>query len=297
MFGHTDAESVAGPRIPIAGIAGDQQASLFGQACVSPGMAKNTYGTGSFVLANVGEQRPGLSDTLLSTVAWRLPGSMTGSHAPTVTHYALEGAIFSTGSAIQWLRDGLGILAEAAEVGPLAESVEDTGGVYLVPAFTGLGSPWWDPDVRASVLRITRGTTRAHLARAVVEAMAYQSRDVVDAMVQVCGHEITELRVDGGAAVTLDLLCQLRADQLGVTVARSRLTEATALGATYLAALGAGVLRDTEEVGEAWSADRRFEPRGDRASSTLHTTCGSTPWSAPSPTDERVATGRPEEST
>lgn len=265
VFGRTDAECAVGPGVPISGIAGDQQASLFGQACVRPGMAKNTYGTGSFVLMNVGEQRPELSDALLSTVAWRLPGQMSGSDAPTVTHYALEGAIFSTGSAIQWLRDGLGIITDAAEVGPLAESVEDTGGVYLVPAFTGLGSPWWDPNARGSVLGITRGTTRAHLARAVVEAMVYQSKDVVDAMVNVCGHEITELRVDGGAAV-MDLLCQLQADQLGVTVARSRFTEATALGATYLAALGAGVFRDTAEVGDSWSAGRRFQPLGDRAS-------------------------------
>lgn len=265
VFGYTDDECVAGPGVPIAGIAGDQQASLFGQACVRPGMAKNTYGTGSFVLMNVGEQRPALSDALLSTVAWQLPGRMTGSGSPTVTHYALEGAIFSTGSAVQWLRDGLGIITDATEVGPLAESVEDTGGVYLVPAFTGLGSPWWDPEARGSVLGITRGTTRSHIARAVVEAMAHQSRDVVDAMVQVCGHEITELRVDGGAAV-MDLLCQIQADQLGVTVARSRFTEATALGATWLAGLGAGVFRDIDEVADAWSAERRFEPCGDQAS-------------------------------
>lgn len=264
VFGHTGAECAVGPGIPISGIAGDQQASLFGQACVRPGMAKNTYGTGSFVLMNVGEQRPELSDALLSTVAWQLPGHMSGSNAPTVTHYALEGAVFSTGSAVQWLRDGLGIITDAAEVGPLAESVEDTGGVYLVPAFTGLGSPWWDPNARGSMFGITRGTTRAHIARAVVEAMVHQSRDVIDAMSEVCGHQIAELRVDGGAAV-MDLLCQLQADQLGVTVARSRFSEATALGATYLAALGAGEFRDTDEVNEAWSANRRFEPDGDRA--------------------------------
>lgn len=263
VLGRTDADCVAGAGIPVAGIAGDQQASLFGQACVHPGMAKNTYGTGSFVLMNVGEEPPSVSDALLRTVAWQLPGQMLGSERTSVTHYALEGAIFSTGSAVQWLRDGLGIITDASEVGPLAESTEDTAGVYLVPAFTGLGSPWWEPEARATIVGITRGTGRAHLARAVVEAMVHQSRDVIDAMVEVCGHEITELRVDGGAAV-MDLLCQSQADQLGVAVTRSRSTETTALGATYLAALGAGVFSEVDEVAAAWSAQRRFEPAGDR---------------------------------
>ena len=259
-FGHTSAECAAGAGVPIAGIAGDQQSSLFGQACLSPGMAKNTYGTGSFVLMNVGEKRPAPNEALLGTVAWQLPGHMVGSTEATITHYALEGAIFSTGSAVQWLRDGLGIIREASEVGPLARSVSDTGGVIVVPAFNGLGSPWWDPRARGSIFGITRGTTRAHIARAVVESMVHQSRDVVDSMVEVSGVSITELRVDGGAAV-MDILCELQADQLGVTVARSRVTETTALGATLLAGLGVGIYSDVEEVSSNWSADRRFEPR------------------------------------
>ncbi len=262
-FGRTDSSSPVGAGVPIAGVAGDQQSSLFGQACLEPGMAKNTYGTGSFVLMNVGEAPPDPGESLLGTVAWQLPGSMVGSPAGTVTHYALEGAIFSTGSAIQWLRDGLGVIDDAAEVGPLAAAVEDAGGVAVVPAFNGLGSPWWDPHARGTILGITRGTSRAHLARAVVESMVHQSRDVVDAMVEVCGVDITELRVDGGAAV-MDLLCQLQADQLGATVARSSVTETTALGATMLAALGAGIYSDVGEVQRRWSADRRFEPTGDR---------------------------------
>lgn len=250
--------------VPVAGIAGDQQSSLFGQACVREGMAKNTYGTGSFVLMNVGEQRPAPTDALLATVAWQLPGAMLGSGDPLVTHYALEGAIFSTGSAIQWLRDGLGIIEEASEVGPLSESVSDSGGVAVVPAFTGLGSPWWDPRARGTILGITRGTTRAHLARAVVDSIVHQSRDVVDAMVEASGVQITELRVDGGAAV-MDQLCTLQADLLGITVARSAVTETTALGATMLAGLGVGIFDSIDEVADRWSADRRFKPRDERA--------------------------------
>ncbi len=263
IFGYTTADSPVGAGIAVAGIAGDQQSSLFGQACVSPGMAKNTYGTGSFVLMNVGETRPAVSDALLSTVAWQLPGVMLGSDAATVTHYALEGAVFSTGSAVQWLRDGLGLIQDASEMGPLAESVDDTAGVYLVPAFTGLGSPWWDPDARGAVLGITRGTTRAHIARAVIEAMVYQCRDVVDAMREVSEHEVSELRVDGGAAV-MDLLCQRQADELGVPVARSATTDSTAVGATYLAGLGVGMFTRVDEVSRIWRSDRRFDPSGDR---------------------------------
>ncbi|HEU5083959.1 MAG TPA: glycerol kinase GlpK, partial [Acidimicrobiales bacterium] len=182
--------------IPISGVAGDQQAALFGQACFEPGMTKNTYGTGSFVLMNVGSECPEPVDGLLTTVAWSL-----GAVDAASTSYALEGAIFVTGAAIQWLRDGLGIIEEAADTGPLAESVPDTGGVVLVPAFTGLGSPWWDPYARGTLVGITRGTTRAHLARAAVEAMAFQTRDVVESMAAASGHDVVAMRVDGGASV------------------------------------------------------------------------------------------------
>lgn len=243
------------PGIPVSGVAGDQQAALFGQACVSPGMAKNTYGTGSFVLLNIGEDCPPPTEGMLTTVAWTL-GDGT-------TQYALEGSIFTTGAAIQWLRDGLGIIDDAAETGPLAGSVDDSGGVYTVPALTGLGSPWWDPYARGAVLGITRGTTRAHIARSVVESMAYQTRDVIDAMVDASGVAISQLRVDGGAAV-MDLLCQFQADQLGVTVVRPADQETTALGAAYLAGLAEGVWVDVDTVTAQWSADATFEPAADR---------------------------------
>ncbi|MGI9643857.1 MAG: glycerol kinase GlpK [Ilumatobacteraceae bacterium] len=241
--------------IPISGVAGDQQAALFGQACVEPGMAKNTYGTGSFVLLNVGETCPPPTEGMLTTVAWTL--------ADGTTHYALEGAIFVTGAAIQWLRDGLQIIDDAAQTGPLAASVDDTGGVYVVPAFAGLGSPWWDPYARGTIVGITRGTTRAHITRAVVESMAYQTRDVVDAMVAASGTPIIDLRVDGGASV-MDLLCQLQADQLGVTVQRPADQETTALGAAFLAGLAEGVWESPGAVGEQWSLEAEFAPNPDR---------------------------------
>jgi glycerol kinase len=251
--------------VPIRGIAGDQQAALFGQACVRPGMAKNTYGTGSFVLMNVGEQCPEPTEGLLTTVAWTLPAAMLdGSGTGTVTHYALEGSIFVTGAAVQWLRDGLGVISEAAEVGPLAESVPDTGGLMIVPAFTGLGSPYWDPYARGTIVGITRGVGKAHLARAVVESMAYQTRDVVEAMTATSGYPLHELRVDGGAAV-MDLLLQIQADQLGVQVARAAVAETTALGAAYLAGLGAGVWSTAEEVSARWRSDAVVEPAEDRS--------------------------------
>jgi glycerol kinase len=253
-FGVTAAEAPCGAGIPISGIAGDQQAALFGQACVVPGMSKNTYGTGSFVLMNVGETCPEPVEGLLTTIAWTLdqPGGP-------VTHYALEGAIFVTGAAVQWLRDGLEIIDDAAEVGPLAESVADTEGVVFVPAFTGLGSPWWDPYARGTIVGITRGTTRAHLARAVVESMAFQTRDVVDAMVAASGRDIGVLRVDGGAS-QMDLLLQLQADQLGVTVARPRNQETTALGAAYLAGLAEGVW-SLDDLDATWQLDREAAPQ------------------------------------
>jgi glycerol kinase len=241
--------------IPVSGVAGDQHAALFGQACLRPGMAKNTYGTGSFVLLNVGETCPPPIEGMLTTVAWTL--------ADGTTHYALEGSIFTTGSAIQWLRDGLGIIDEATETGPLAGSVDDTAGVFTVPALTGLGSPWWDPYARGTIVGITRGTTRAHIVRSVVESMAYQTRDVVDAMVDASGIDISELRVDGGASV-MDLLCQFQADQLGVTVLRPTDQETTALGAAYLAGLAEGVWDRPETIADRWSAEAVFTPSADR---------------------------------
>lgn len=250
---------------PITGIAGDQQAALFGQACIRPGMAKNTYGTGSFVLMNIGEHCPAPTEGLLTTIAWSLPSAMLGEDAGgIVTHYALEGSIFVTGAAVQWLRDGLGIIDAAADVGPLAESVDDSGGMMIVPAFTGLGSPYWDPYARGTILGITRGVGRAHLARAVVESMAFQTRDVVDAMARVSPTALGELRVDGGAAA-MDLLLQIQADQLGVSVARAAIAETTALGAAYLAGLGAGVWSTVEEVSARWRSDAVVEPAPDRA--------------------------------
>jgi glycerol kinase len=241
--------------IPISGIAGDQQAALFGQSCVAPGMAKNTYGTGSFVLLNVGATVPEPAEGLLTTVAWSLAD---GSVA-----YALEGAIFVTGAAVQWLRDGLGLFERAEEIGALAQSVPDSGGVVIVPAFTGLGSPWWDPHARGTVLGITRGTTSAHLARAVVEAMAFQTRDVVDAMVRAGGTPLTELRVDGGASA-MDEMLQFQADLLDVTVRRATDHVTTALGAAFLAGLAEGVFPGIDAVSTRWTLDAEFEPGGDR---------------------------------
>lgn len=235
---------------PISGVAGDQQAALFGQACTLRGMAKNTYGTGSFVLLNVGSSCPAPTDGMLTTVAWDL------GKGPT---YALEGSIFVTGAAVQWLRDGLGIITDSSEIGPLAASVPDTDGVYVVPAFTGLGSPWWDPYARGTIVGITRGTTRAHIARAVVESMVFQTRDAIDAMTAAGGVKLAELRVDGGASV-MDAMLQHQADELGVPVLRPTDHETTALGAAYLAGLAEGVWSSLDEVGRMWKLDARFEP-------------------------------------
>jgi glycerol kinase len=254
-FGETDPDSFFGARIPVGGIAGDQQSALFGQACFEPGMTKNTYGTGSFVLMNTGEQAPPPPDGLLVTLAWGLGGKVA---------YALEGSIFVTGAAIQWLRDGLGIIKTASETGPLAESVPDTGGVYFVPALTGLGSPYWDPYARGTIVGITRGTGRAHLARAAVEAMAYQTRDVVETMAREADVRLKELRVDGGAAV-MDLLCRFQADQLGVVVRRPAFAETTGLGAAFLAGLAEGVWSSTDEIAKTWQLDAQFSPRMDPA--------------------------------
>lgn len=240
---------------PVSGVAGDQQAALFGQACLTPGMTKATYGTGAFVLMNVGPACPPPVDGLLTSVAWSL--------ADGTVAYALEG-VFATGAAVQWLRDGLGVIATAAEVESLAATVGDTGGVVVVPAFTGLGSPWWDPSARAVVVGITRGTGRAHLARAVLEAVAHQTRDVVDAMASAAGRPVDVLRVDGGAAAD-DLLLQLVADQCGVPVARPRQTETTALGAAWLAGLAEGVWGSLGDVAACWALDTGFERRATPA--------------------------------
>ena len=249
-FGITDPESCAGLSVPVSGIAGDQQAALFGQACFEKGMAKNTYGTGSFVLVNVGTTLPEPSVGLLTTIAWTIGDETT---------YAMEGAIFVTGAAVQWLRDGLGIIKQASEVGPLAQSVPDTGGVFLVPAFTGLGSPHWDPYARGTIVGITRGTTRAHIARAVEEAMAFQTCDVMDAINEASGTAIGELRVDGGASA-MDILCQLQADLLGVTVRRPAVQDTTALGAAYLAGIAVGVWASPAEAAASWREEAEFTP-------------------------------------
>jgi glycerol kinase len=249
----TDPNVFAGVAAPIAGIAGDQQAALFGQACTTPGMAKNTYGTGSFVLMQTGSDRVASAAGMLTTVAWRRDGRLS---------YALEGAIFITGAALQWLRDGLGIIDSAAEAGPIASSVPDSGGVFMVPAFVGLGAPHWDPYARGTIVGITRGSGRAQFVRAAVESMAYQTRDVVEAMGRDLGSPLKQLRVDGGAAV-MDVLCQFQADLLGIPVRRPRQTETTALGAAFLAGLGAGIWSDGDLEG-LWKLDREFEPKMSR---------------------------------
>lgn len=237
--------------IAISSVVGDQQAALFGQMCTSPGMAKNTYGTGSFVLLNVGSTCPVPTQGMLTTVAWDL-----GDGSPT---YALEGAIFATGAAVQWLRDGLGIISESSQIGPLAESVPNSGGVYVVPGFTGLGSPWWDPYARGTIVGITRGTTKAHIARAVVDAMVFQTRDAIEAMTHAGGISLKELRVDGGASV-MDAMIQRQANELGVVVVRPTDHETTALGAAYFAGLAEGVWASLDEVQQMWTQDVRFEP-------------------------------------
>jgi glycerol kinase len=249
----------AGPGSPLAGVAvsgvaGDQQAALFGQACFTPGLAKATYGTGSFVLANVGEACPPPSEGLLTTVAWDL-GDHGGS-SPLA--YALEGAVFVTGAAVQWLRDGLGLIEESRDIGDLAARAASSDGVYVVPAFTGLGSPWWDPYARGTITGLSRGVGAPHIARAVIEAMAFQVRDVLDAMT-AAGAPLRALRVDGGAAV-MDLLLQLQADQVRVPVERPATTETTALGAAWLAGLAVGVWGCLDDLAATRALDRTFTP-------------------------------------
>jgi glycerol kinase len=251
VLGETAPELFGRP-IPIAALAGDQQAATFGQACFEPGQAKNTYGTGAFLLQNTGTEVKASEHGLLSTVGWQLaPGGPAT--------YALEGSVFSAGSAVQWLRDGLGLIDRSEDVEALAASVPDSDGVYLVPAFTGLGAPYWDPDARGTIVGLTRGTTRAHLARATLESIALQVADVLEAMAADAGARIATLRVDGGAAAN-DLLLQLQADLLGVPVERPVVAETTALGAAYLAGLAVGYWSGTDEIAANWALDRRFEP-------------------------------------
>jgi glycerol kinase len=258
ILGESDA-TLLGSAIPIAGVAGDQQAATFGQACFSPGMAKNTYGTGCFMLMNTGTVAVPSRHRLLSTVAWVGPGQgpqgLQASHAC----YALEGSVFMAGATVQWLRDGLQIIRSAQEVEALAASVPDTQDVYLVPAFAGLGAPHWDGYARGTLVGMTRGTGRAHLARAALESIALQSADVFDTMSRDAGLSLRELRVDGGASRN-DLLMQMQADFLGVPVVRPAMTETTALGAAYLAGLATGFWSGPDELTAQWQVDRRFEP-------------------------------------
>lgn len=251
VYGLTDIE-LLGAEVPLAGAAGDQQAALFGQACHDVGQAKNTYGTGCFLLLNTGGQAVTSQTGLLTTIAWQLAdrGDVT---------YALEGSVFIAGAAIQWLRDGLGIIAHASEIEDLARAVEDTGGVYFVPAFVGLGAPYWDAYARGTIVGLTRGTDRRHLARAALEAICFQSRDLLEAMTADSGISLQALRVDGGA-VANDLLMQLQADLMGVTVQRPAVTETTALGAAYLAGLAVGYWPGFDAISSQWQADAEFLP-------------------------------------
>jgi glycerol kinase len=276
IVGHTACDGLP-DGLAIAGIAGDQQAALFGQACHKPGMAKNTYGTGCFLLMNTGERPATSHNRLLTTVAWRREGRTT---------YALEGSVFIAGAAIQWLRDGLGIIARAPDIEALAASVPDAGGAFFVPALSGLGAPYWDPHARGAIVGITRGTTKAHLARATLEAIAFQSAELIEAMAADSGVALTELRVDGGATAS-NLLMQIQADLLGVPVVRPKVTETTALGAAYLAGLATGFWKDEAQIAALWSRDRVFEPtwsaaqRGERLAGWKRAVERSRGWAEP----------------
>ncbi|MEO5760891.1 MAG: glycerol kinase GlpK [Vicinamibacteria bacterium] len=254
VVGETD-EALFGSRIPIAGIAGDQQAATFGQCCFKPGETKNTYGTGCFLLMNTGDKPKPSKNGLLTTVGWRINGKTT---------YGLEGSVFIAGAVVQWLRDSLQIIATSGEVETLAGSVEDSGGVYMVPAFVGLGAPYWDSSARGAIFGLTRGTTRAHIARAAVDSIAYQSRDVIEAMRKDSGLALESIRVDGGATRNGSLL-QFQADIIGAKVLRPVVAETTALGAAYLAGLATGVWADEDDIQRLWALDRTFTPSMDAA--------------------------------
>lgn len=250
VYGQT-AEGLLGARVPIAGIGGDQQAATFGQACLEKGMAKNTYGTGCFMLMNTAQEAVPSQNKLLTTVAWQLDGQRT---------YALEGSVFIAGAVVQWLRDGLGIIRDSGEVEALARTVDSSDGVMLVPAFVGLGAPYWDSYARGTMVGITRGTTKAHIARAALESVAFQSAELLEAMQKDAGAPLKELRVDGGASNN-DLMMQFQADILGVPVVRPKVTETTALGAAYLAGLAVGYWQSTDEIAGQWQEGKRFEPQ------------------------------------
>lgn len=254
LYGET-ATTIFASKIPIAGIAGDQHAALFGQMCIGNGMVKNTYGTGCFMLMNIGEQFIESKNNLLTTIAWKIGGK---------TLYAFEGSIFIAGAVVQWLRDGLGIIKSSAEVEKLALSVPDTGGVYFVPAFAGLGAPYWDPEARGTIVGLTRGTTAGHIARAALQSIAYQTMDVLKAMEADSGVPISELRVDGGATAN-DLLMQFQANLLNCKVIRPTIVETTALGAAYLAGLATGYWNSVEEIAHLWQTEKEFDPAADRA--------------------------------
>jgi len=249
IYGHTTSTLFAS-RVPVSGIAGDQQAALFGQMCIEEGMVKNTYGTGCFILMNTGREPVTSKNNLVTTIAWKIGGQ---------TSYALEGSIFVAGAIVQWLRDGLGIIRASSEIEELATRVPDSGDVYFVPALTGLGAPYWDQYARGTVVGISRGTTAAHIARAAIEGIAYQTMDVINAMILDAGVGLKELRVDGGAS-TNNLLMQFQANVLGQTVIRPQTTETTALGAAYLAGLSTGYWVNIDEIKKQWSVDRKFEP-------------------------------------
>ncbi|GAC1309649.1 MAG: glycerol kinase GlpK [Mucilaginibacter sp.] len=254
IYGQTET-TIFASKIPIAGIAGDQQAALFGQMCIDKAMVKNTYGTGCFMLMNIGDNFIASKNNLLTTIAWKINGK---------TQYAFEGSIFIGGAVVQWLRDGLGIIKSSAEIEKLALSVNDTGGVYFVPAFAGLGAPYWDPEARGTIVGLTRGTMSGHIARAAIESIAYQTVDVLKAMEADAGLKIKELRVDGGATAN-NLLMQFQADLLDCKVIRPNVVETTALGAAYLAGLAVGYWNNVEEIQQQWQSERDFVPKADRS--------------------------------
>jgi glycerol kinase len=254
VYGETTT-TIFASKIPIAGIAGDQQAALFGQMCIDKGMVKNTYGTGCFMLMNIGDRFIESKNNLLTTIAWKINGQI---------QYAFEGSIFIGGAVVQWLRDGLGIIKSSADIEQLALAVNDTGGVYFVPAFAGLGAPYWDQEARGTIVGLTRGTTSSHIARAAIESIAYQTADVLKAMEADAGLTIKELRVDGGATAN-NLLMQFQADLLNCKVIRPNVVETTALGAVYLAGLAVGYWKNVEEIQRQWQSERDFIPRQDRS--------------------------------